>query len=45
MVGISVTKATESFGVFCLKINKSILERRKNLLTDAKFWKKAKAVL
>ena len=29
---------------YCLKSNHSIWERRKNLLTEAKVWKKAKDV-
>ena len=46
MVDASEIKTTELFGVArnSLESNDSIWERRKNLLTEAKLWKKAKAV-
>ena len=40
--GASLTKTAELFGV--TRSNESIWERRKNFLTDAKLYKKAKAV-
>ena len=44
MAGASVTKTVELFNVARSTVSKIIIERRKNLFTEAKFWKKAKAV-
>ena len=47
MAGANATKADELFGATrstVLKIMTNIWERRKNLLTEVKLWKKAKTV-
>ena len=46
MAGARVTKTAELFGMArsSLDSNDSIWERRKNLHTEVKLWKKAKAV-